>query len=277
MAKGHPTKRSKEMATTLSLARIRTIRRDTVRKIRQVGVVGTAKHGMRKVFGVLSAGFTGQQDPGHDSFDQKYATDTAQIISVGALDIPDEKLQHSNRYEAVVPEVFNAIMEDLAINYRDFAFVDIGCGKGRALLLASHFPYHKIVGVEISASLITIAEKNIRIFRDDAQRCHDLSTICTDGAAYDLPLHATVLYLNNPFDAEVMRLFRHRVEASLAAHPRRILIVYQRALHRSVWDESSLFKVARDRPRYVVYETVHNRRRRRERLAARHNLRPLRV
>ena len=40
-------------------------------------------------------------------------------------------------YGVVKPEIFLEAIESLAINYADFTFVDLGSGKGRALLLAS--------------------------------------------------------------------------------------------------------------------------------------------
>ena len=42
------------------------------------------------------------------------------------------------------------ILADLGIYYPDCVFLDLGAGKGRALLLASQFPFKRIVGVEFS-------------------------------------------------------------------------------------------------------------------------------
>jgi hypothetical protein len=244
-----------EMAIASPVMKATALRRDIVRKVRQVGVLQTLQHGVRKLVRGLSADFTRRGLPA-DPFDCKYGTDTTQIISVGALDIPEEKLAHSNRYEAVVREAFDAIVRDLAIDHGRFVFIDIGSGKGRALLLASCFPFQEIIGVEISATLTRIAEDNIRIFKDDEQRCHSIRTVCCDGGSFELPLVDAVLYLNNPFDDKVMQPLLSRIERSLAAYPRKLLVVYQRPLHRVLWDRSPAFRLIAERDRYVAYESV---------------------
>ena len=45
---------------------------------------------------------------------------------------------------------------------RQFTFVDIGSGKGRTLLMASQFPFRKIVGVELIAELHQRDQENLR-------------------------------------------------------------------------------------------------------------------
>ncbi len=50
----------------------------------------------------------------------------------------------------------------LGIDVRRFVFVDLGSGKGRALLVASTLPFLRVEGVEFSAELHQIALDNIR-------------------------------------------------------------------------------------------------------------------
>jgi SAM-dependent methyltransferase len=239
------------MGMESTVNKVVALRRDIVRKARQVGALKMLKHGAEKLVRDLSPSSL-QPDP----FDVRYGTDTAQIISVGALDIPDERLAHSNRYEAVVPEMFDCIMQDLNIQYRRFSFVDVGSGKGRAMLLASRFPFKEIVGVEISAALTIIAERNIRLFRDDSQQCFAIRPTCVDGGSFELPLVDAVLYFNNPFDEQVMRPLLSRIEQSLSAHSRKFLVAYQRPLHRKLWDRSDAFRLRCERERYVIYESI---------------------
>lgn len=234
------------------------LRRDTVRKVRQVGLLRTVGHGLRKLARDLTGGLPPQDDPHADPFDRRYGTDTARIVSVGALDIRDDQLAHSNRYEAVVPQAFDEIMRDLPIVHEDYTFIDIGAGKGRALLLASRYPFREIVGVELSAALTDIARRNIAVFRDEAQRCHRITALCQDGLSYEPPPGDAVLYLNNPFDDAVMRPLVATLERSLARNRRRLLVVYQRPSCRRAWDESSAFRLLRQGERHLVYEGVRH-------------------
>jgi len=49
---------------------------------------------------------------------------------------------------------------------RDFTFVDLGSGKGRVLLMASHYPFKRIIGVEFIPELHQVAQENIRKYTE---------------------------------------------------------------------------------------------------------------
>jgi hypothetical protein len=231
------------------------LRRDLARKLRQVGILGTVRHIARR----LLRDFQGSLDSSTetlDAFDLKYKTDTAGIVSVGALDIPDEKLEHSNRYDAVVPSQFFEMLDGLPIEPDEYVFIDIGSGKGRALLLASRLPFREIIGVEHSAALTEVAVKNIRIFKDPDQRCRKITVVCHDATAYEIPRGAIVLFMYNPFDEDLMQLLVANVEKSLRMLPRDIVVIYGRPFHRRVWDQSDAFIVIKSTGLYAIYRSV---------------------
>ncbi len=66
--------------------------------------------------------------------------------------------------EEAIPNIFTTRISSLLIDYRQFVFVDFGFGKGTALLLATEFPFKRIIGVEFSPELHRIAEENIKRF-----------------------------------------------------------------------------------------------------------------
>ena len=61
-------------------------------------------------------------------------------------------------YQPSDPLTFHEMMAQLAIDFRDFALLDLGSGKGRALLMASDYPFRRIIGVELLPELHAIAE-----------------------------------------------------------------------------------------------------------------------
>ena len=69
------------------------------------------------------------------------------------------------------PELFREIINSLRIDFREFTFLDIGSGKGRALLLAAEYPFRRIVGVELMPELNSMAEENIRRFASQKRPC----------------------------------------------------------------------------------------------------------
>ena len=147
------------------------------------------------------------------------------------------------------------MLGDVPVVHDEYVFIDFGSGKGRALLLASMFPFREIIGVEHSAVLTEVAKKNIQIFKDDLQACRNLTAVCHDATVYAIPPVKTVLFFNNPFDGDLMRLMVASVEKSLRDFPRSIYVVYSRPLCRDQWDRSPLFKVIKKGPTYLIYQS----------------------
>jgi len=226
-----------------------------VREVRQAGMAGAVKHAAATLGRELRKRVSGTRDA-DDPFDRTYRTDTAAIVRVGGLDIPDGRLEHTNRYEAVMPGVFDVMIRELSLARGEFLFVDIGSGKGRALLLASRYPFKGILGIEISERLTHIARENIRIFKDEQQNCRIIQAICEDALSYELPPEKMVLYFYNPFGETVMRAVALKVEQSLRRCPRKVYVVYHRPVHRAVWDGTPGFRLLRSAEQYVLYEGV---------------------
>src|SRR6478752_3089102 len=73
-------------------------------------------------------------------------------------------------YFATEPWLFEQIMQALPIDVSQFTFVDLGCGKGRVLLMASDYPFKRIIGVEFMPELHRAAQKNIVGYSNDRQQ-----------------------------------------------------------------------------------------------------------
>jgi methylase of polypeptide subunit release factors len=57
-------------------------------------------------------------------------------------------------------ELANAVAS-LDVEHKDFTFIDLGSGKGRALVLALSYPFRRVVGVEFALELHRVAEANL--------------------------------------------------------------------------------------------------------------------
>ena len=107
----------------------------------------------------------------------------------------------------------------------EYTFVDMGSGKGRVVLLAADVPFKKVVGVEYSAALHKQAEENVRKARRSAGGCEDVQLELANAATYAFPPGNMVIFLFNPFGAEVMRRMLQNLEASLRMEPRHVVVV----------------------------------------------------
>ncbi len=102
-------------------------------------------------------------------FDLIYGTDTAGWVTVDALDITDEDKKHSVRYQPTRVRHVRKLLSELSLP-PGRVFVDFGCGKGRVLMVASCYPFQRIVGVEISGRLCDVARRNVLIYQKRAHR-----------------------------------------------------------------------------------------------------------
>jgi SAM-dependent methyltransferase len=234
---------------------LRALRRDVMRKVRQVGFVGAVRHASVKCLREIPS-FISPVRHDDDLFDAEHGTDTGGMVGAAALDVPDSALEHTNRYEAVAPQTFSSLMHELDIPYEQFIFVDVGCGKGRALLLAASFPFKQVVGVDISAILTEVALKNVQTFKGGPGRCDQIQVVCKDASGYELPLEKLVVFFYNPFDEHIMSLVLTNIEKSLHACPRKIYVLYHHPLHRSLWDASADFHQMNSVVGHVLYESA---------------------
>ncbi len=136
-------------------------------------------------------------------------------------------------YQPTEPSAFHEMMSVLeqrpGFDFRDFTFLDLGSGKGRTLLMASDYPFRRIVGVELLPSLHQIAQDNLRLYRNESQQCRTIESFCADATEFPLPPHPLVLYLFNPFPESGIRKVIANVEQSLRTNPRPIYVLYHNA------------------------------------------------
>lgn len=183
-------------------------------------------------------------------FDLAHTVDTSGYLRGDQLHTPAHRrlplhgsALWSTAFYAIAPSIFDrvlAITEAAILHqagppsppanhpspFARFSFIDLGCGKGRALLLASRHPFQQILGVELDPALACIAQQNLRRFTAPWQQCHHLRVLHADATTVDLPLTPIVLFLYNPFLAPVLRRVLRRLERSLQHQPRELWLLY---------------------------------------------------
>jgi SAM-dependent methyltransferase len=142
------------------------------------------------------------------------------------LDIASPNWIEGNDYTAIEPERFNRVLADLPIAFDEYSFVDFGSGKGRALLLASEFPFKRIIGLEFSPELHRIAGENISSYRSQTQKCVKIESLNIDFVDFVLPASPLVLFFYDPCRLPILEKVLARTRQSLVANPRPITVVY---------------------------------------------------
>ena len=159
-------------------------------------------------------------------------------------------------YQPTEPAVFHEMMAALPIDFREFTFIDIGSGKGRTLLMASEYPFHKIVGVEIMPELHRPAVENIREYQSETQKCRNIESVCVDAVEYAFPTEPLVLYLFNPLPLAALRKVLQNLENSVASIPRPVYIVYCNPLLEGRLTDFKWLRVTHRANHLLIYEAV---------------------
>ena len=222
--------------------------------LRYRGLVGTLRMGARIALYPLQKreSFRHYEER---KFDRKHGVDTAGTLQPHELDIRPDDVAWSHRYEGGRPRETREVLSCLGIPYHEYTFVDIGCGKGRAFLVASDFPFKKIIGVELSAELTQIARENIERYRSRKQQCRDFEVVCTNATEYVIPSGPVVLYLHNPFEAPVMKVFLENIGRSLGAEHRALVAVYLNPTCDAMFAEAPFLVSTRRRSSYSIYRS----------------------
>jgi SAM-dependent methyltransferase len=190
---------------------------------------------------------------GDIDYDCDHAVDTTWArlpVSVRLREVFSERL-----YQPTVEEEFAAIMPHLAtLDLQTFTFIDLGSGKGRALLLAAMYPFAHIVGVEVQPGLDAIARSNIERFQDPGQQCHSIETLCADAREYRFPLTNIVLYLFNPFPDYVLREVLINLVASARHVPRSIFVLYNAPFEKQEFERIPELRRYYETSQYQLYQ-----------------------
>jgi SAM-dependent methyltransferase len=150
-------------------------------------------------------------------------------------------------------EIIAALPAQARFDFRDFTFIDLGSGKGRTLLMASDYPFRRIVGVELLPALHEAARENLGKYRSEAQKCFAIESICGDATEFAFPAEPTVLFLFNPFPEAGLRRVIANLEWSLREHPRVVYVLYHNPLLERVLEEGGALKKIYGTHQYAVY------------------------
>ena len=118
-------------------------------------------------------------------------------------------------------------------------FVDIGCGKGRPLLVATEFRFAAITGVEHSPTLSRIARRNADVFSRVHPDRIPIAVVTGDALEYELPGEKLVIFLYNPFHRALIAQLLRRIKSSLQLISRDLYIIYYTPVWADVFDAST--------------------------------------
>jgi len=168
-------------------------------------------------------------------FDSEFAVVTGGDARLSKLSIASVNRRFGVDYRGVDPEEFVRGFSQLPVRHEEFVFIDLGSGKGRALLLAAKFPFRRLIGVEFARELHEIAEANVLNLPNPPGKEPQVQLHCMDATEFDFPREALVVFLYNPFGPEVIARVAQRLLDSYVAYPRPVYVLYINPFYLGPW------------------------------------------
>ncbi len=185
-------------------------------------------------------------------------------MDTGGTILPDESEVigsnwiYGNKYHGSDSVALEQALGELPVQYKQFTFVDLGSGKGRAILVASRFPFKKVIGVEYSEQLNVIARQNVSCFPNYEMRCAEIDIVCADVADFPIPDGPVVIYMFHPFGKAVMEKVVQNVSNSWEAEPRQIMAIYSNAKFVDLWRDADCMQEV-SAPKWAAIFDTHGR------------------
>jgi SAM-dependent methyltransferase len=132
-------------------------------------------------------------------FDRSYGIETAGHVPVEEMEADLPNRDAASFYAASGPAEFRAMVRAAGIEPRKFAFVDLGSGKGRVLILAAEAGFRLVIGVEFSPALHEAAIANLATYRRRRGAADSITALCQDATEYVFPSGPLVVFFYNSF------------------------------------------------------------------------------
>ncbi len=199
------------------------------------GIVGALRYYSSAVFDLLRdlSPQRRRSRYGDTDYDFDHHVDTT--CATVSLRTRVRELLSGAQYQASEPALFHTILRALPVSAEGFTFVDLGSGKGRTLLMASDYPFRRIVGVELLEELNQAAKQNIASYNSERQTCFNIEAHCGDAREFQFPDERFVLYLFNPFPEYVLETVLENLQVDVASNPRPVYIIYHNLVHEDVF------------------------------------------
>ena len=170
--------------------------------------------------------------------DAEYDIDTSGYVFSRTLAPDEEWAKKMNDYLGVQPSVVRQAIRMLP-DTRDFCFIDLGCGKGRANVVASEFPFKRIVGIELSHTLAETARKNAETIQKTMPARTKIEIIQGNAVEFPEVGKSVVLFLYNPFGETLIRELVENLERRIGKDIEELFLVYHNPVWAEVLDSSS--------------------------------------
>jgi len=179
-------------------------------------------------------------------FELYYGLDTEAQLSLRDIQVTSANKLFGEDYQAApylpIRLLFKKIMHIIP---EKRSFVDYGCGKGRAMLIAAEHGIRIVKGIEFSPLMGQISKAIIKKYNKRAHNGTKFSVIEADVLDYKITAEDNIFFLFNPFNDVILDQVLDRIEKSLAIYPRFLIIIYVHPEHEHLIERRSFCKTTK--------------------------------
>ncbi|MEP7236232.1 MAG: class I SAM-dependent methyltransferase [Ferruginibacter sp.] len=166
--------------------------------------------------------------------EKKYGINTTGADELKKLEKKGIDISHATIYMPVSYALLDEIFKQVNYNKLQTHFLDIGCGKGRALCVAAHKGFTKVTGIDFSKELCEVVKENLVLTKQKFTALQ-FNVINNDAFYFEIPGDVDCIFFFNPFDEIIMSGVVENIMISLKENPRKISIIYVNPLHKEIF------------------------------------------
>jgi hypothetical protein len=187
-------------------------------------------------------------------WDRRRDVQTEGMVEVDEFDRGIPNRDHAEAYLPTNLWWFRQLMGallDLGIRPPEFTMVDLGCGKGRAVMMGVEMGFRRVIGVEFDPGLARCAAENLRRYRGSRRAAAPVHH--ADAAEFPIPAGPLVVFLFNPFRGPVLESVAENLRRSFAEDPRPMYVLYTVPRSDSPFRRGAPFRLVESGPRREIY------------------------
>ena len=166
--------------------------------------------------------------------ERRYHLNSTAFNNLKELNLQGNQLVHATFYMPVSYFTMEQLLTHLPEDARKGSFLDIGCGKGRAMCMAAHSGFTKVKGIDFAKELIEAAEKNLERTKEDYPAL-SYELLWKDVTALTIDKDVSTVFLFNPFDEVLMKTVVQKIRVSLQTDPRPFYVLYASPRHEELF------------------------------------------
>jgi SAM-dependent methyltransferase len=174
--------------------------------------------------------------------DRHYGIHTTGKDELKSLERKGIDISHATLYMPSSYNVLEKLMKEIIKYPSNKSFLDIGCGKGRVMVVAAEYGFTRIIGIDFSKEFCEYAKQVTRTYRARHPQVH-FSVKLADASYYTIDPDTTTIFLFNPFDEVITAHVVDNIIRSQQDHPRTIRILYVNPVHVNLFLERSFVDI----------------------------------